>query len=177
MTAPIESVAGFVVLGIDQSTSSSGWALIGEPVGSRRAGIAKNAEQIREVMHEAKSFAGPLPIVAVLEDHRSFAFSRGNMSVKSLLGMGAARGRWQQELEAAGITDVHMVEPRVWRKAVLGLSGNASAERAKEAAIAHASLLLRRVASSDEAEALCIALWGTCNLWPKPVKRRRAKHG
>jgi len=162
------------VLGIDQSTRSSGWALIGEPHGSRRVGVAKGAADIVDVLHEAKSFAGPLPIVAVLEDHRSFAFSRGNMSVKSLLGMGAARGRWQQELEVFGITDVHMVEPRVWRREVLGLRGNTSAEAAKEAAARHAAFVLRREVSSDEAEALCIALWATRNVQPKPVKRRKA---
>lgn len=164
-------MSDFVVLGIDQSTKSSGWAIRG--VYPATSGVATGADGIRAVVDRAKSLSMGRPVVAVLEDHRAFAFSRGNMSVKSLLGMGAARGRWQQELEHAGIDDVHMVEPRVWRGKVLGLGPRVSGEQAKAAARRHAAAVLGFCVSDDEAEALCIALWGEMNLQPK-VKRKRA---
>jgi Holliday junction resolvasome RuvABC endonuclease subunit len=165
----------FIVLGIDQSTKSSGWAIV--DVGATlavRSGVAKKSAEVRSVVEGVVLLArsSELPLVVVLEDHRSFAFSRGNMSVKSLLGMGAARGRWQQELDVAGATDVHMVGPKEWRKAVLGLAGNATAERAKEAAQRYARLTLGKDLGNDESEALCIAMWGVRNVTPKAAKRR-----
>ena len=166
------SAGVFAVLAIDQSSDSSGWALHVqarafdpthpyERTGFTRIGLAADAAARRGVVESAKREAARwnVPLGAVLEDHRSFAFARGNMSVSSAMGMGAARGRWEQELEAAGIRDVHLVEPRVWRKAVLGLGGSVKGDSAKAAARLHARAVLGTEVSDDEAEALCMALW------------------
>lgn len=163
----------FAILAIDQSSDSSGWATRFPPYSRQttRVDVAKDAVRRRDVVQRFMLAATQLdvPMVAVLEDHRSFAFSRGNMSVSSAMGMGAARGRWEQELEAAGIRDVHLVEPRVWRKAVLGL-GNAKTEAAKAAARLHARAVLGCDVGADESEALCMALWAERALMVRAVR-------
>ncbi len=164
----------FCVLGIDQSTKASGWCL-DVPGKDPEVGLAKTAADRRVAVYSAYNRARSygMSVVAVLEDHRSFGFSRGNMSVKSLLGMGAARGAWTQELECAGVRDVHLVTPLDWRKLVLGLKGNVSGETAKQAAQLYAFSVLGVATGSDEAEALCLAKYGRDFLRPKP--RRRGK--
>lgn len=159
------------VLAIDQSTDSSGWALLAKGVGPLM-GVAKTADERREAVCDATSLASSLglPLVAVLEDHRSFAFSRGNMSVKSLLGMGAARGRWEQLLEEHGV-DVHQVEPRVWRVKVLGLGASTRGDVAKRAAVLHAFAATGVTLADDAAEAFCMALWAHRNV-SAPVRRK-----
>lgn len=166
-----------VVLAVDQSTASSGWALL-VPGSPAALGVARTAAERRAVVDAACLAADSfglleLPIVAVLEDHGAFSFSRGNMSVRSLLGMGAARGRWQQLLEeCVPARYVHMVEPRVWRRAVLGL-GNVTAAQAKAAAVLHARAVTGSVVGDDAAEALCIALWAQRNVRPAAKRKPR----
>jgi len=162
----------FAILAIDQSTDSSGWAMLTR-VMCPLVGVAKTAPARRLAVHEATSLAAKLelPLVAVLEDHRAFAFSRGNMSVKSLLGMGAARGRWEQLLEEYGVRDVHQVEPRVWRVKVLGLGPSTPGAVAKRAAVLHAYAATGVTLADDAAEAFCMALWAQRNVAP-PVRRK-----
>lgn len=163
-----------IILAIDQSTRASGWHLSrdGRTVES---GVATNARERRSAVLAAFELALSTDdaVIAVLEDHRSFAFSRGNMSTKSLLGMGAARGRWEQELESHSIKDVRHVEPKVWRKAVLGLGANTPKERCKETARLYAKAVSGKDMDDDEAEALCIGAYAAKNFAPR--KRRKAK--
>lgn len=171
------------ILAIDQSSKSSGWARIDGL--SVDVGIAKTAADRDAVCGEmASRYAtddGVASVVAVIEDHRAFSFSRGNMSVRSLLGMGAARGRWEQALEIHGIRDIRYVEPRVWRSKVLGLGPRASGEQAKAAAVRHAYEVLGYEVGHDAAEALCMALYAQRKFkdeQPKPrkvSKPRKAK--
>ena len=65
-----------------------------------------------------------------------------------------------------------MVEPRVWRRAVLGL-GNVTAAHAKAAAVLHARAVTGSVHGDDAAEALCIALWAQRNVGPAPKRKAR----
>jgi hypothetical protein len=164
-----------VVLAIDQSTDSSGWCVLRPDGKCPIIGVAKAAPARRTAVREATALAAKLelPLVAVLEDHRSFAFSRGNMSVKSLLGMGAARGRWEQLLEEHGVRDVRQVEPRVWRGKVLGLSAKVNGETAKRAAVLHALAVTGVTLADDAAEAFCMALWAQRNV--APAVRRKAR--
>jgi Holliday junction resolvasome RuvABC endonuclease subunit len=163
------------VLAIDQSSDSSGWCLLAPPM-CPLLGVAKGAQDRRGVVHDSAAIAAQHDrlLVAVLEDHRSFAFSRGNMSVKSLLGMGAARGRWEQLLEEYGV-DVHQVEPRVWRVKVLGLGASTRGDVAKRAAVLHAFAATGVTPADDAAEAFCMALWAQRNVAaPARRKARRA---
>lgn len=162
------------ILAIDQARAS-GWALI-VPGLQSRAGVARKAYERRAVVQEATVVAAlhGHALVAVLEDHRAFHFGRGNMSVKSLLGMGAARGRWEQLLEEHGVRDVRQVAPSEWRRRVLGLRSRTRAEDAKRAAVLHAQACLGAVLLDDAAEAYCMALWAERNVEAAPARRRRS---
>lgn len=162
-----------VVLGIDQARSS-GWC-IATPA-DFASGVVKTAEGRAGVVAAAlrTAEANGLRLVTVLEDHSGFAMSRGNLSMASRIGLGAARGWWEQALEERGVSDVHTVEPRVWRKAVLGL-GNVKSEQAKAAAVLHARAVTGQVLPDDAAEAVCIALWARRNVVLKTARQRARK--
>jgi hypothetical protein len=170
--------SAFQLLAIDQA-ETSGWAfaLVGPEIRQFTwAGTAKTAAERADVVRQAAERAAlhGVDLYVVLEDHGDFHFGRGNMSVRSLLGMGAARGRWAEALELAGVpkSRISMVTPKAWRRAVLGLGGNAKAEHAKAAAQLHARAVLDYDPGPDAAEALCILLWGERNVVVK--KKRKA---
>ena len=164
------------VLAIDQSCDSSGWCVM---VDGRieYSGVARNAVERASAVDTAYRMAEArgLSLIAVLEDHRKMRISRGNASPASLQGMGAARGRWEQVLEMHGITDVRMVEPHVWRKAVLGLKRNVKRDDAKDAANVYAHALLGRAPESDdESEAIAMAAYAAREYQPKKTRKRKA---
>lgn len=128
------------------------------------SGVVKKCVERSTVLNQAIALAGldVDELVVILEDHSDFYFGRGNASVASLLGMGAARGRWEEQLDIQGHPLKHRYKatPGEWRKAVLGLPRNATAERAKAESVRYAMAFDQtREFSPDAAEALCMAVY------------------
>lgn len=166
-----------IVLAIDQA-ATSGWAILScAPMSLRlvEMGVAKTMAERERVVWQARDAAHNIyEWLVVMEDHSDFHFGRGNASVASLLGMGAVRGRWEEQLDRAQHPAKlrAKVTPKTWRKAVLGLPGNATAERAKEAAIAYvvACLTISEGADRPEhnaAEAYCMGAYAARELLPE----------
>ena len=115
-------------------------------------------------------------LAVVFEDHGGFKFSRGNMSVRSVMGMGAARGRWLEALELVGVktSRIYRVSPETWRGAVLGLSKRVKADVAKAKAVEWARAVTGMVeVQTDAAEALAILHWAARNL-PAQIEASKA---
>lgn len=162
-----------LVLGIDQARRS-GWAILAgpHPFVVKASGFVHDTAGIMGVVAMARSMAGSSPFLVVMEDHSGIPlhakakFARGQApkrNTATILGIGAARGRWEVALDLAQHPDgLRMdVEPCDWRARVLGLSLCASTVRCKAAAMEYASRLIGKpVTDENEAEAVCIACWG-----------------
>jgi hypothetical protein len=161
------------VLGIDQAVCS-GWALHadGRIVAS---GLASTAQERANVVVHALQLAAPRSLLVVLEDHGKMPLMRNTQfdswakqaptrNAATLVGMGDARGRWREQLELAGVPMSHVlyVEPKVWRRAVLGRgAASLGTQAAKQLAVSWASKACGRTVTDDnEAEAVAIASWG-----------------
>lgn len=175
MTSPIRAI-----LALDQAEVSG--TAIGALADQTQlvgvmVGVADTAVLRAKIVQAALACCGgdPSGIAVCFEDHGGFKFSRGNMSVRSAQGMGAARGRWLEALELAGIKERQMyrVSPEVWRRDVLGLSKHVKAERAKAAAVMWARAVLNQAdVQTDSAEALAILYWAARNL-PAQIEAKR----
>ena len=153
-----------VVLAIDQA-AVSGWAVCSARASVCKvemSGVAKTAFERRDAVDKALCLATKVKsdLEVVMEDHSGFGFSRGNMSVKSLLGMGSARGRWLEVLDLYAWVQPSYVAPSKWRQSVLGLGQRVKGAVAKKAAQDYVHAAIGRKVGPDEAEAICIALWG-----------------
>lgn len=154
-------------------------------------GLASNAAQRKVVLELAvaklvallgsvRSTAQALDaLLVVLEDHSKMPIhrkaqwsrdavtgdvKRPERSTGTLLTMGGSRDRWLEQLELLGHPkrNVLLVEPRVWRKAVLGTSINLTTDAWKAQAV-----MWVKAASGDptitdhnEAEGMCLTAWG-----------------
>lgn len=169
------------ILAVDQaevSGSAMGSLYEQAQLMSVTVGVAKSASDRARVIHGALAICDgdPSCLAVCFEDHGGFKFSRGNMSVRSAMGMGAARGRWLEALELAGVksSKIFRVSPEVWRREVLGLSRTVKAERAKETAVLWARATLNRAeVDVDSAEALAILYWAARNI-PRQIEANRA---
>lgn len=163
-----------IVLGIDQA-ATSGWAIhVGGPKGRIVAhGVARTWEARADVLTQALERAGGVigEVLVVFENHAGISLSKGSReegkaptrNTAVILGLGAARGRWEEALDRRGHPELMRlsVEPKAWRARVLGLALGASRERCKHAALEWASAALYKpIADDNEAEAICIASWG-----------------
>lgn len=172
-----------ILLAVDQA-ATSGFAiglLAGVQARAITVGTARSAAERGKAIETAIALTRVqnetlADIHVIFEDHGDFYFGKGNGSVPSLLGLGAARGRWLEQLELAGVKKgkVCKVATKDWRRAVLGLAGNASAERAKSAAVTHARAVIGQDVEHDAAEALCILLWAARNL-PASIETDKAR--
>lgn len=101
-------------------------------------------------------------VAVVLEDHSHIPAGKG-IGTPQLLGMGAARGRWEETLEHMGHPESmrFRVDMPTWRGAVLGPRfARARKEVVKPEAVRWANARTRRDdVGEDEAEALCILHW------------------
>lgn len=173
-----------IVLGIDQA-KRSGWAIhnglaahvtalqgLNVPCPIAASGFVHDTGGLVGVIEMAKALAHGSEFLAVFEDHSGIPlqakakFARGQApqrNAATILGMGAARGRWELALDLAEHPERLRLEvtPRDWRGRVLGLVPSASTERCKATACVYASRLIgHQVTDDNEAEAICIACWG-----------------
>lgn len=163
------------VLGIDQA-ATSGWAIA--PCGGRvfEHGVAKGRngrlyalDRVYEHAHQAAN------LLVVFEDHSGISLSYGGRknadgsdqaptrNAAMLLGLGAARGRWDELLDGIGHPEALRlkVTPRDWRARVLGTGQSIGADALKARALLWASQHVgENLTDHNEAEAVCIAAWG-----------------
>jgi hypothetical protein len=114
-------------------------------------------------------------LAVVLEDHSHIPAGKG-IGTPQLLGMGAARGRWEDTLEHMGhpATMQFRVDMPTWRGAVLGPRfARARKEVVKPEAVRWARAKTRRDdVEDDEAEALCILHWAADAIPAKLARER-----
>ena len=160
-----------IVLGVDQARRS-GWAIHnGQSIVA--SGFVQDTSGMMGVIAMVQAFADGSPYLAVFEDHACIPlsskakFARGQVprrNTATILGMGASLGRWEVALDLSQHPERLRlaVEPNDWRGRVLGLLPSASTDRCKAAAMEYASRLIARpVTDHNEAEAICLACWGS----------------
>jgi hypothetical protein len=146
-----------VVLGVD-TACTSGWCICvsGRRVDSGELDTLDPAELGRVVQWAVDLGAvGSLPVCLVLE-------APWGGTVATLVGLGAARERWQRAWRDAGQATgrVVRVKPSTWRAPVLGghyVSAPRDETREQEQLVARA--IVGRVVGADEAAAILIARW------------------
>lgn len=152
-----------VILGID-SGATSGWSIFIKDQ-FYISSIARNHDERKRgiVMAAFYSENRGLPLIVGRE-----AWSPGwgkKRTFKSIVGTGAAWGKWEELLESFGLPKrrIFTVTPNVWRKAILGLKvGRHTRDQAKASAIAYCkakgwwNMDINELVH-DAAEATCIA--------------------
>jgi hypothetical protein len=163
-------------LGIDQATRS-GWGIaVNRQV--VRSGVASTHAERKAVVELARELAGGdmRQVLVMLEDHSGMPLGRlthadrntprkgrqaaPQRNTATILGMGAARGRWEAVLDDAGHPKAlrDEVEPRTWR-GKLGITGRDTDDLKASAAALASAHMLKQVTDLDEAEGICIALF------------------
>lgn len=179
-----------IVLGIDQA-SESGWAVHTGPGGRVVAhGVARTWQDrhaaIQCALDHAGSVGSAAELLVVFEDHSGISLKKGTRgkptrSTASILGLGAARGRWDEALDRVGHPDSKriQVEPKDWRGRVLGLGEHASTDLCKKCACEWATRQLYEIITDhNEAEGICITCWGALDglsVWQGRRNLERAK--
>lgn len=140
------------ILAVDPA-ATSGWAHQG--AGTWTTGVATTWRERYAAVADAWSLEGrDRPLVVVAE---TWPGLRGT----ALAGLGAQWGRWLAELERLDVPEKHIVrvDTGTWRKSVLGITRQ-SGDASKRAAMMRARAVLGHDVTADEAEALCIGLFG-----------------
>lgn len=166
-------------LGLDQA-SRTGWGLgalrEGLPPTFVRHGVARTHAERKAVVELALSYAGgdPRQLLVMFESHAGMSLTRltrydrfskrqgragaPERSTASILGQGAARGRWEELLDMLGHPERlrDEVEPRTWRARVLGTT-RGDTDTLKHLACTWATQLLgEAIEDPDEAEGICL---------------------
>lgn len=197
-----ERIAIRALLAVDQA-SVSGVAMGMLPPDGRlrgiRTGTATDATHRVRMTKHALAIAGctcftsraaeleyPMPchcgavraLAVVLEDHSGIPAGKG-VSTTTLLGMGAARGRWEETLDHFGHPDSmrFRVDMPTWRGVILGQRfAHARREVVKAEAVRWAQARTQRTdVGDDEAEALCILTWAGDAIPQKLAAARRQR--
>lgn len=163
-----------IALGIDQA-SRSGWGIsVNRQV--VRSGVATTHAERKAVLQLAAELAGGrmADVLVMFEDHSAMPLGRlthadrdtprkgrqaaPQRNTATILGMGAARGRWEELLDQAGHPKALRddVEPRVWR-AKLGIRGSDTDALKREACAWASRHMLRDITDIDEGDGVCIA--------------------
>ena len=186
-------LAPTVSLGLDQARRT-GWGL-GLSRRVVESGVASSHEERLAVCERARELAdGDMRRVFVLfECHAGMPLTRltrmdgatrrtgrhgaPERSTASILGLGAARGRWEELLDMLGHPEALRddVEPRTWRARVLGVTTGGSAHLKQVACEWASAHLGREVTDPDEAEGACITAFAAVDGLARLVQRR-ARH-
>lgn len=141
-----------VLLAVDPA-ATSGWALwTGQAWATGVATDWRHRFCVARDAGHARALTG-MPLVVVAE---TWPGLRG----AALAGLGTQWGKWLAELERYELAPkVVRADTGTWRKAVLGITRQ-SGDASKRAAMLRARAVLGHDVTADEAEALCIGLWG-----------------
>ena len=178
-----ERATAKAIMAIDQASVSGVAMGMTSPDGRLRgirSGTATQAAHRVRMVQTAAALAGclcftrapehPTPctcgairgLVVVLEDHSGIPAGKG-VGTPQLLGMGAARGRWEETLDHFGHPDSmrFRVDMATWRGTILGPRfARARKDVVKAEAVRWANARAQRLdMGDDEAEALCILTW------------------
>lgn len=167
------------VLGIDQARAS-GWSLVPLGLGLQRPhsyGLAvRHPARVQALQVALSAVQDIAKLLVVFEDHSKISLTYGNnrgpggkhcapkRNTAGILGLGAARGRWDELLDELGHPEKLRISVPMddWRMRVLGCSNKPGSEelkeRAKRWAMAHTQ---DGICDDNVAEAICIAAWGT----------------
>jgi hypothetical protein len=178
-----------VFLGLDQGARSGwaiGLVVEGKAQRVVHHGVARNHAERAMVVWKALELAGnldawgrhapePRHLLVTFESHSGMPLSRlgrhdgttrrqgrpgaPERSTASILGQGAAKGRWEELLDEVGHPERLRleVEPRTWRARVLGPAKGAKTADLKHLACTWATALLGEpIVDADEAEGICI---------------------
>jgi hypothetical protein len=146
-----------IILGLDPATKT-GWSIFvnGEYEDS---GVARNLQQRCEVLEKLRAIAlnEELPVVVVAED-----WTPGDWkSWKAISGIFESWGRWDEQLNLTGFTDIVRVLVQTWRSDIFGRGAKRmNRKTAKAMARARVKSVYHLNVSSDEAEAILIGEWG-----------------
>jgi hypothetical protein len=166
-----------IVLGIDQA-AVSGWAIY--ELSQRRvtrSGIARTSIQREEAVQRALALAErPRLLLVMFEKHSEMPLQRmtrfdsphlrragpPERNTATILGMGAARGRWEEQLDRVSHPQSlrDEVEPRVWRAAVLQRGHSRNTDWKALACLAASQHVGENVVDHNEAEAVHLARFG-----------------
>lgn len=197
----MKAVAITAVLGLDQA-ARSGWgiALVGQSTHLLAHGVATTHAERKAVAELAVRHAGVAAQLLVMrEDHagmplsrltrddrdtrRSGRLGRPERSTASILGQGAAWGRWEAVLDELGHPERLRlsVEPRTWRARVLG-TARGDTEACKKLAVRWASAQLGKpIEDADEAEGIALTVFaavdGVALLEQRRLKQRLYARG
>lgn len=162
-----------IVLAIDPG-ATSGWSLyLGDTYVA--SGAAKSCEvrtsaiDALRALTEREGYASlkAAPVVAAVEmwtvgGRKGRAGKGDRWNPSTMIGMGAARGRWLEQLALAGLPDrrVLSVVPQTWRT-ILAPFPRTTTEQAKASAVRLAKAIAGRDVGPDEAEGVMIGRWAT----------------
>ena len=149
-----------VILGIDPGQTSGVSLWIGDEC--RGAWTVVLASERRATIADAVAAGEGLPLV-ICGESWSGGWSSERSSARTIAGLGAAWGRWQEAAEAAGVRPSQFIRVHTarWRSDVLGGRQARTAEHWKAAARAWCAAHEIEIDSDDAAEAACIGWWAT----------------
>jgi hypothetical protein len=183
-------------LGLDQA-ARTGWGLGALRSGLSptfvRHGVAKTHVERKAVVELALAYAGgdPRQLLVMFEDHAGMPLSRltrydrhsrrqgragaPERSTASILGQGAARGRWEAVLDEASHPERlrDEVEPRTWRARVLGTTRGDTAQLKHLACTWATQRLCEAIEDADEAEGVCICAFAMYDGVARLAQRRQ----
>jgi hypothetical protein len=129
-------------------------------------GTASSWRERHTVVMSARQLEGQdRPLVVVAETWRTNTEGpkekRSKIGFPQVLSLGAQWGRWLAEFERLDVPPkrILLVDTGTWRQAIFGRSRGAS-DGFKRQAQMRARVVLGHDVGPDEAEALCIGLWG-----------------
>lgn len=177
------------VLAIDQARRS-GWG-VHDLTRIVLHGHAQTSVQRREALKRMRQLPGfdLSHLLVVFEDHSTMPVTRNakfnyqtregpTRNTATILGMGAARGRWEELLDILEHPHAQriQVEPCEWRR-VLGTRVNLGTEGWKAQACMWATGATGgRIEDDNEAEACVMATWGACDGLARWAQDRAAQH-
>lgn len=149
-----------VVLAIDPGSKSGAAVMHGGQLIQSWALKLDDIEQRAAVVQTAigTAIALNLPLMAILERWRG----GGKWGTRAIAGTGASYGVWRDELIRAGYpkSRITTVYPTEWRGRVFGFAAGRSSNEWKRIAVEYVQARFDVTLKADEAEAVCIALWG-----------------
>ena len=150
-----------IVVGIDPSKARPGWGVVERVAGGRESVLAYGAlnEPTSAMIAEIATRWAPVADVVIIEDQ--FLARGPRMDPNAMKLVCRAAGRWEQAFGERGGGAMY-VAPQTWQTLLLlGLcAGNAPRDQRKKAAKKLIERTFGLVIKTDEADALCLALWG-----------------
>jgi hypothetical protein len=159
-----------VILGID-SAKRSGWGVLKSTgrLGERSQllchGESEDLLAWRYAVQRARDAEriDNLPLIVVMETWTTGGRTDRRMGPSTLIGLGESRGHWKELLKRFGHPRRRIIQVNVmtWRSDLFGGPMNRTSEQWKSEARRYVEGLFKITVGPDEAEGICIAVWGS----------------